>query len=360
VPSTVSDLATLVQGRVHGPADRVVHVARTLQEAGPDDVSFVENERHLKDLKTCRAGVLVVSKELAARPTDLAGPPEHGFVLIEAADPLAAFVTIYQHLQGRPAEPPSGISPQAVIHPTAKIGPGCTVMPFAVVGANATLGARCTLFPGAYVGADCILGDDVVLHAHAVLYDRCVLGARVTVHANAVLGADGFGYRFAAGKHAKVPQLGHVEVGDDVEIGACTTIDRGTFQATRIGSGTKIDNLVQIGHNCQIGKHNLLCGLVGIAGSCTTGDYVVLAGGVGIADHVNIGDRTVVGARGGVGSDLKADMRVVGAPARPEREALRIIATMERLPDMWRDLRQLKQQVELLTAPQPEQERKAG
>jgi UDP-3-O-[3-hydroxymyristoyl] glucosamine N-acyltransferase len=360
VPSTVSDLATLVQGRVHGAADRVVRAPRTLQEAGPDDVSFVENERHVKHLKTCHAAVLVVSPQLAARPDDLVGPPGHHFVLIETGDPLAAFVTIYQHLQGRRATPPSGISPQAVIHPTAKIGPDCTVMPFAVVSENAVLGARCVLYPGAHVGPNCTLGDDVVLHPHAVLYDRCVLGDRVIVHANAVLGADGFGYRFAAGRHAKVPQLGNVEIGDDVEIGACSAIDRGTFQATRIGSGTKIDNLVQIGHNCQIGKHNLLCGLVGIAGSCTTGEYVVLAGAVGIADHVHIGDRAVVGARAGVNGDLKADQRVHGYPARPEREALRIFATMERLPDMWRDLRQLKQQVEGLTATDREQERKAG
>ena len=127
-----------------------------------------------------------------------------------------------------------------------------------------------------------------------------VLGNRVIVHANAVIGADGFGYRFQDGRHVKVPQLGHVEIGDDVEIGACTTIDRGTFQATRIGAGTKIDNLVQIGHNCQIGRHNLFVSQVGIAGSCSTGDYVVMAGQVGVADHIHIGDRAVIGARSGV------------------------------------------------------------
>ena len=144
---------------------------------------------------------------------------------------------------------------------------------------------------GAVVGRNCRLGDDVTLHPHAVLYDDTVLGNRVIVHANAVIGADGFGYRMQDGRHVKMPQFGCVEIGDDVEIGAGTTIDRGTFQATRIGAGTKIDNLVQIGHNCQIGRHNLFVSQVGIAGSCSTGDYVVLAGQVGVADHVHIGDR---------------------------------------------------------------------
>src|SRR5262249_6499868 len=152
VPSTVSDLASLVQGRVHGAADRVVHAARTLNEAGPDDVSFVENERHVKHLKSCRAAALVVSRDVAARAAELAAPAGPSFVLIEVTDSLAAFVTIYRHLQGEPTAPPGGISPQAAIHPTAALGPGCTVMPFAVVSEGAVLGARCVLYPGAFVG----------------------------------------------------------------------------------------------------------------------------------------------------------------------------------------------------------------
>jgi UDP-3-O-[3-hydroxymyristoyl] glucosamine N-acyltransferase len=359
VPSTVSELASLVQGRVHGPADRTVLAARTLHEAGPDDVSFVENERHLKHLKSCRAAALVVSAELAAQPESLVGPPGHVFALIAAADPLAAFVTVYRRLQGDPPAPPAGVSPQAAIHPTAKLGPGCIVMPFAVVGEGSVLGARCVLHAGAHVGAACRLGDDVVLHPHAVLYDRCVIGSRVLIHANAVLGADGFGYRFMGGRHVKVPQLGHVEVGDDVEIGACSTIDRGTFGPTRIGDGTKIDNLVQIGHNCRIGKHNMLCGLVGIAGSCTTGEYVVMAGAVGVADHLTIGDRAVIGARSGVPGHVGADQRMLGYPARPEGEMRRIFATLAQLPEMWRDLRHVKKQLEALS-PGPQPERKAG
>src|SRR5262249_23276726 len=155
-------------------------------------------------------------------------------------------------------------------------------------------------------------------------------------------GADGFGYRFVAGKHQKVPQLGHVELGDDVEVGACTTIDRGTFQATCIGEGTKIDNLVQIGHNCRIGKHNLLVSQVGIAGSCTTAEYVVMAGQVGVAAHVHIHDRVVIGAGSGVPGDIAAGERVLGYPAYPEREARRIFVTLGNLPGVVKDVKQLK------------------
>ncbi len=358
---TVRALASLVEGRVHGPADRIVLAARTLQEAGPEDVSFLENERNLRHLKTCRAAALVVASNLADRLHDQTGADGQSFALIEVADPLTSFITLVRHLHAQPPAPPPGVSPLACIHPSAQLGPDCTVLPFAFVGEGAVLGARCRLYPGVFVGAGCRLGDDVVLHPNAVLYDRTVLGNRVIVHAGTVLGADGFGYRFAGGAHAKIPQLGHVEVGDDVEIGACAAVDRGTFHATRIGAGTKIDNLVQVAHNCRIGRHNLLASQAGIAGSCTTGDYVVLAGGAGIADHVTLHDRVVVGALSGVPSDVPAGTRVLGYPARPEGEARRIMVGQASLPELIKRVRHLEQQVERLTrSAGPEEERKAG
>jgi UDP-3-O-[3-hydroxymyristoyl] glucosamine N-acyltransferase len=185
-----------------------------------------------------------------------------------------------------------------------------------------------------------------VLHPRVVLYPDCVLGDRVVVHANAVLGADGFGYRQQAGRHVKVPQLGSVEVGNDVEIGAGSTIDRGTFGPTRIGAGTKIDNLVMVGHNCRIGRHNVLCSQVGIAGSTTTGDYVVMAGQVGVADHVHVGDRAVLGAQCGVPSDVPAGASMLGAPARPSRDAMRIMMSLDRLPELVKEVRRLRQKLE--------------
>ena len=364
---TVSALASLVRGRVHGPADRAIEAARTLQEAGPADVSFLENERNIRHLKGCRAGALIIPSALVSRLGDLVcGDDGHAFAFIEVDDPLGAFVCAVRHLHGEPAVPSPGIAPQAAIHPTAQLGPDCTVMPFAAIAEGAVLGARCVIYPGACVGAGCRLGDDVVLHPHAVLYDRTVLGNRVVVHAGAVLGADGFGYRFVGGVHVKIPQMGNVEVGDDVEIGAGSTVDRGTFQSTRIGRGTKIDNLVMIAHNCRIGRHNLLASQVGIAGSCTTGEYVVMAGQVGIADHVTINDRVVIGAGSGVPSDIPAGERVLGYPAWPERDARRIMVSMSSLPALLKRVRQLEQQLEALAPKSPgsdvpgSPERKAG
>ena len=335
MPFTLRELAELVGGQVHGAGDVLINAARPLGEAGPGDITFVEDARHAGRLASCRASAVVVSAAVAT----------NGLAAIRVADPLAAFVTIVRRLHGRPEAPPPGIDPRAALHPTARLGEGCGLYPFAVVGEGSVLGARCRIHSGAVVGRYCRLGDDVVLHPNAVLYDGTVVGHRAVIHAGAVLGADGFGYRLHDGRHAKVPQLGHVEVGDDVEVGACTTIDRGTFQATRVGDGTKIDNLVQVGHNCRIGRHNLLVSQVGIAGSSSTGDYVVIAGQVGIVDHVHIGDGAVLGAKAGVTKDVPAGQVWVGAPARPDREAKRILMSLEKVPDMRRDLRRVKQQL---------------
>jgi UDP-3-O-[3-hydroxymyristoyl] glucosamine N-acyltransferase len=263
--------------------------------------------------------------------------------LIRVADPLAAFITIVRHLRDRDDSLPPGIDPRAAVHPTAQMGEGACVQPFAVVGEGSVVGARCRLHSGAIVGRRCRLGDDVVLHPNVVLYDGTVVGNRVIIHSGSVIGSDGFGYRFQNGRHVKVPQLGHVEVGDDVEIGACTTIDCSTFGTTRIGEGTKIDNLVQVAHNCRIGRHNILVGQVGIAGSWSTGDYVTMAGQVGVADHVHIGERALVGAKAGVVRDVPAGERMLGAPATPEREQKRILLSLEKLPDIRRDMRRIKQ-----------------
>ncbi len=341
---TVAHLAALVHGSVHGDGDRPVRAARSLQEAGPEDITFIEHERNLRLLKECKAGALVAPPAAVAR---LGEDTRASLTLLEVADPLLAFVAIVQHLHGPPPAPPPGIDPRASIDPTATLGPDCSVMPFAVVGKNAKLGARCRIHPHAVVGDDCTLGDDVILYPGAVLYRGTVLGDRAIVHANAVLGADGFGYRFQDGRHVKVPQLGHVEVGVDVEIGACTTVDRGTFQATRVGDGSKIDNLVMIAHNCRIGRHNLIVSQVGIAGSCMTGDFVVMAGQVGVADHVTIHDRAVIGAGSGVPSDVPAGQRMLGYPCWPEREAKRILMSLANLPAVCKDVRQLKQKVGL-------------
>jgi UDP-3-O-[3-hydroxymyristoyl] glucosamine N-acyltransferase len=337
MPSTVRELAALVGGDVHGDGDLTIHAARGLREAGAGDITFAETERHLTVLHDCPATAAVVSRTA----------PVNGKALIRAADPLAAFVTIAQHLHARPAAPPHGIDLLASVHPTATIGPGASVHPFAVIGTGATIGARCRIHSGAVVGRDCRLGDDVTLHPHAVLYDDTVLGHRVIVHANAVVGADGFGYRFQDGRHVRVPQLGHVEVGDDVEIGACTTIDRGTFGPTRIGTGTKIDNLVMVAHNCQVGRHNVFVSQVGMAGSSETGDYVVIAGQVGVVDHVRIGTGSVIGGQAAVTKDVPAGQKMLGSPATPEREQKKLLMSLAGLPKLRERLRAVERKLGL-------------
>jgi UDP-3-O-[3-hydroxymyristoyl] glucosamine N-acyltransferase len=337
---SLRQLAELVDGRVAGDPEILITSARSLQEAQPGDITFVKDEKHLNLLSQCRASAVVTSCSVT----------QAGMSLIQVADPLAAFMTIVRHLRVQTdysRMPPTGVDSRAEVHPSVQLGGDASVFPFACIGEGTQVGARCRIYSGAVIGRDCRLGDDVTLYPNVVLYDGTILGNRVIIHANAVIGADGFGYRLHDGKHVKVPQLGQVEIGDDVEIGACTTIDCGTFEATRIGSGTKIDNLVQIGHNCKIGRHNLLVSQMGIAGSSSTGDYVVVAGQVGITDHVHLGDGVVVGAKAGVTKDVPPGLRMLGAPARPERELKRIIMSLERLPEIRRDVSRIKQHLGL-------------
>lgn len=335
---TVRELASWVDGEVAGNADLPIQHARPLADAGPGDITFVEDDRHLSAWHESRASAAVV------RPT----VPVNGRPLIRVDDPLMAFASILKRLRGDSlTRADSSVHHTACVHPSAVIGDEATIGPFCVIGEGVVIGARVTLHPGVVIGAHCRLGAEVTLHSHVVLEDGCILGDRVIIHANSVIGSDGFGYRPQGGRHVKVPQLGHVEIGDDVEIGAATTIDRGTFGPTRIGSGTKIDNLVMIGHNCQIGQHNLLVGQVGIAGSCITGDYVVMAGQVGIADHVKIGDRVQIGAKSGVTNDVASDSRIFGLPARHDKEAFRVILAMEKLPEICKDIKRIKRSLEL-------------
>lgn len=337
VQVTIRQLAELVQGQVHGDPEVAITGARPVQEAGAGEITFIENDKNAALLAKSQAAAAVVPEN----------SPCNGLPLILVKDSLAAFITIVRHLHGLPELPVHGVDPKADIHPSVKLGESPSVHPFATIGEGTVIGARCRIHSGCSIGRFCKIGDDVTLHANAVLYDGCVLGNRVIVHANAVLGADGFGYRVHNGKHVKVPQLGKVEIADDVEIGACTTIDRGTFQATRVGAGTKIDNLVMIGHNCQIGKHNLFVSQMGIAGSSSTGDYVVVAGQVGIVDHVHIGDRAIIGAGSGVPKSVPAGQCVLGAPARPLQDQKRILITLDKLPEMRKDVKRIKEHLGL-------------
>lgn len=335
---TVRELAAWVDGDVAGNGDQPIEHARPLADAEPGDITFVDDDRYLDAWHHSRASAAVV------RPS----VPVNGRPLIYVSDPLMAFASILKRLRGGVAEREASIHATAIVHPSAVIGEQSTIGAFASIGEGTVIGAGAVLHAGVVLGRNCKIGRNVTLYPHVVVYDDSVLGDRVVVHANSVIGADGFGYRPHNGEHVKVPQLGYVIIGDDVEIGACSTIDRGTFGATRIGDGTKIDNLVQIGHNCQIGKHNLLVSQVGIAGSCTTGDYVVMAGQVGVADHLKIGDHAQLGAQCGVVRDVPADSRMWGTPARPDKDALRSLVCLEKLPDLCKDVKRITRRVDSL------------
>ena len=325
---TIQLLADLVHGEILGDGALTIRSARTLQDAQAGDITFVEKDKNARHLESSKASAAVVPRSVTSS----------GKTLIQVADPLTAFTLIFRHFQGEAEFQPTGIDLRACVHPSVRIGADASVGPFVSIGEGTVIGARCRLEPGVSLGKHCQIGDDVVLNANVILYDDMVLGDRVIIHANAVIGADGFGYRFQQGRHVKVPQLSNVIIGSDVEIGACSCIDRGVFEPTRIGDGTKIDNLVQIAHNCQIGKHNALAAQVGIAGSCTTGDYVFMGGQAGLSDHINVGAGAMFGAKTGVFHDVAPGKRMFLYPEQEERDAARIIVCLKKLPGMRKDL----------------------
>lgn len=344
--ATVEQLAALVRGRLVGDGSVSIRSARPVAEAGPGDITFIESERYAKLLRSSPASAAIVGPHFNHNRPSI----KDDLAVIEVDDPISAFVAVRNHLSGEQQPRWTGIHPQACVAATARIGTNVAVYPFVFVGENAEIGDGTTLFPGVVIGEGCRIGQECTIHPNAVLYPDVVLNDRVEIHAGTVLGGDGFGYRQVSGRHVKIPHTGGLEVGSDVEIGANCAIDRATFEATRIGEGTKIDNLVMIGHNNQIGRHNLLCGQVGIAGSCTTGDNVVMAGQAGIKDKTQIGDGVIVGAQAGVHRNIPSGQQVLGSPAIPVREQRRIFQMIARLPEMHRQFRQLAAQIDVITA----------
>lgn len=339
-PTSLKALAARVSGQVSGDPEVVVDSAATLETAGPRSITLVDTADRLHLLAKSRAAAAVVPQGTGPidRPT------------IEVDDVHAAFAAVVRHFRPHRETAFVGVSEQAAVDATAVIGAGCQIHPFATIGADVVLGENVTLHAAAQISPGCRIGSGSVVHPGATLYDNTILGERVIVHANAVLGANGFGYKVVDGRYELSAQLGWVEVGDDVEIGAGTTIDRGTYGPTTIGAGTKIDNLVMIAHNCRIGRHNMICSQVGVAGSTSTGDWVVMAGQVGVRDHVHIGDGAVLGARSGVSNDIPAKTTVLGEPAIELRERKLQLATMTKLPEMRKQLKGLLERMAALEA----------
>jgi UDP-3-O-[3-hydroxymyristoyl] glucosamine N-acyltransferase len=346
VVATVEQLAELVRGRLVGDGSVSIRSARPVAEAGPGDITFIENDRFAKLLRGSPASAAIVGPHFSRGRSDM----QQSLTVIEVDDPMSAFLAVRNHLTGEQKVRWIGTHPQACVALTAQVGNDVAIHAFAYVGEGAEIGDGTTLHPGAVIGDGCKLGRDCIVHPNAVLYQNVTLGDRVEIHAGSVLGGDGFGYRQVEGRHVKIPHSGRLVIENDVEVGANSTIDRATFETTRIGEGTKIDNLVMIGHNNQIGRHNLLCGQVGISGSCKTGDYVVMAGQAGIKDKTEIGHRVVVGAQAGVHRNISDGQNVLGSPAIPVREQRRIFQMIARLPEMHRQLRDLAAQIEAVSA----------
>jgi UDP-3-O-[3-hydroxymyristoyl] glucosamine N-acyltransferase len=336
---TLREVAEIVVGSVEGDASFVAESIAPLDEAGPEDLTFAD-ARHLAGLAESKAGAALVEADGAV---DFADRP-----IVRVANVQQAIYQLLCRLAGQEDLPAPGICPTASVAPDAKLGRDAAIGPGAVLGAGAAIGDRTVLCANAAVTAGCVVGDDCVLAEGAVIRGRSVIGNRVRIGPNSVIGYDGFGFQTVDGVHRRFPHIGNVVIEDDVEIDACSCIDRGKFGSTRIGRGAKIDNLVQVAHNCLVGPGSILAGQVGIAGSVKLGRYCVLAGQVGVRDNITIGDGAQLGAQAGVIQNLPAGDQYTGYPARPAREMLRIWHSLSKLPDLVKHVRELESRLAAL------------
>jgi UDP-3-O-[3-hydroxymyristoyl] glucosamine N-acyltransferase len=333
-PRPLGELARLVGGELDGDPALGIRGVAPLEQAEPGDLSFVTAPRYRAAAERSRASAFLVPPgiELPGRP------------LIRVPQPLLALAGLLRLFHPEAALAP-GVHPTAVVAGSARVAADATVLAYVVVGPDSVVGPRAVLHPHVVLGPRCRVGEGSVLHAHVVLREDVEIGRGVVIHAGTVLGADGFGYVFDGSGHRKIPQVGRVVIEDDVEIGANVTIDRATFGATVVGRGTKIDNLVQIGHNTVIGADTIVVAQTGISGSCRIGSRVVLAGQVGLADHATVGDGAQVGAQSGVHGAVPPGARVLGSPAIAGPAARRTIAALPRLPGLVRTVRALERRV---------------
>ena len=334
--TTLRDLAELVDGRLDGEPTTLITGAATLDIVEPGQITLTDHADRAQQLAESNAAAAIVSAEVncASKPT------------IVVDDVHVAFAQVVSHF--RPSRPRLrlGISPHAIVSCTAQLADDVDVHPWATIGDDVVIGRGSTIHSGAKIMAGCVIGCEVELFPNAVLYENTRIGDRSIIHAGAGLGAYGFGYRANDEKHELSAQLGFVQLGCDVEIGACATVDRGTYGPTVIGDGTKLDDLVQVAHNCRLGKHNLICGQVGIAGSTTTGDRVVMAGQVGVRDHVHIGTGAVLCSKAGIPNDVGDGEVMLGQPATPLRRQKLQMAAISKLPEMRRQFRAMQRQLE--------------
>lgn len=331
----LSELAVLIGGTITGNPEIEITGVSGIKEALKGDITYIHDKKILKDLGGINASAVIVKDIIEGMPASM----------VVVSNPQYAFAKALEVFYNKTPEP-SGISDRAVMGKNVTIGKDVSVHPFVCVGDNVVLGSRVTLFPGVYIEDGVVIGDDSLVHANATLRRNVKIGSNVIIHSGTVIGSDGFGYVMEKGMHYKIPQVGGVIIEDNVEIGANVTIDRATTGNSVIGSGTKIDNLVQIGHNVKIGKNCIIISQVGISGSVEIGDGAILAGQVGVRDHIKIGSRAIVGAQSGIGSDIPEGQIYSGSPAIPHKSWLRAQSIYAKLPDYIKRLHELERKSE--------------
>lgn len=333
-PYTLGEIARALGASLEGDPWRVITGVAPLETAGSHQIAFLTHPKYLARARTSSAGALLVPEDAVGLP----GP------LLRSRFPQRALISLLQLFHPAPAVTP-GVHPSALVAPTARVHPEASVGAFSVLEDGVVIGRRARLFPFVYIGEGVEVGEETLLYPHVIIREGIRIGRRVIIHPGTVVGADGFGYAFDGAAHQKIPQVGGVILEDDVEVGANAAIDRATLGHTVVRRGTKVDNLVQIGHNVEIGEDVIVVAQVGISGSCRIGKGVVLGGQVGLADHVTIGEGTRVAAQSGVAHDLDAGQDYFGYPARPAAEARRMYAALPRLPELLRKVRGLERRI---------------
>jgi len=339
---TTQNLAALCLATVRGgDPESLIDSAADIMSAEANQVTVLSDMKYAKYLKNCMATACFISESFP-----VADAPDH-IALLRCTDPEISFLTALKILYPEQAIEHQ-IAPQAVVDKSVTLGANVHIAAFSTVGKNTRIGDDSEIFAGVHIGANVTIGKYCRIYPQVVIYDNTQIGDNVIIHSGSVIGADGFGYKFRDNRHIKVPHVGNVVIADHVEIGANTCIDRGALGSTSIGEGSKIDNLVQLGHNNKVGKNVIICGQSGISGSCTIEDGAILAGSSGIADHVKIGQRAVVMARSGVSQDIAPGTQVFGSPAKDRKVAWKELAALSKLPELLKKFKALESRVEKL------------
>jgi len=347
---TLGELAEYVNGQVKGDPSIQIKSAATLARAEEGEISFLANIKYEKQIETTKASAVIVGKNVTT---------EAKVPLLIAEDPYYAFMQILVLLHGHRKHKKVGVSKVAFISDSAKIGADCDIHHFVTIADGAKIGNRCVIYPGAYIGENVKMGDDCIIYPNVSIYDGCEIGSRVIIHSNATIGEDGFGFATHEGKHHKIPQIGITILEDDVEIGAGCGIERGTLGDTIIEKGTKLGDLIAIGHGTKVGPHCLLVAQVGISGSTTLGHHCIVGGQVGITGHINIGNYVMIGAKSGVINNVTDGKIVLGSPAVDAGIAKRAYSMLKYLPEMRKTIRKLEKDIEQLS-PKPQSPDKTG